>query len=57
MKPRAMDEDTHNMIFMAEQLGPRHLAPEHSDEDLLSSEAIDGILDLLKCPICLEVFD
>ena len=43
------------MISQAEALGPRLLPLE--DNELLSNDAIDGILDLFKCPICLEVFN
>ena len=55
MKPRAMNEEIYNMIAQADALGPRIL--EENDDELLTNEQIDGILDLFKCPICLEVFD
>lgn len=55
MKPRPMNEEIYNMIVQADELGPRILTDY--DEETLSNEAIDGILDLFKCPICLEVFD
>ena len=42
---------------MADTLGPRLLPHEESEEGLLTNEAINGILDLFKCPICLDVFD
>jgi len=36
-------------------LGPRTL---NFDEDLFCDEStLEGILDLLKCPICLEILD
>ena len=55
MKPRQMEKDIERMIKEADWMGPR-LIEEDLDRECLESD-IEGILDLLKCPICLEIMD
>ncbi len=56
LKPRVMPKDLHDSIKQADALGPRTLPIEEEDGDC-SEIIIEGILDFLKCPICLEYFD
>lgn len=54
-KPRLMDRAVYDLLKEAEVMAPRHLSLE--TEDLLTDQTIEDILDLLKCPICLDVMD
>jgi len=38
-------------------LGPRTLIDETTTDDFCDEATLEGILDLLKCPICLEILD
>ena len=55
-KPRAMDKATFDMIAEADFMGPRMLVDEE-DDLLIDEETTESILDLVKCPICLEILD
>lgn len=58
MKPRPLTKDLHDLFAEAAFLGPRTLShADASDDSLCETSILEGILDLLKCPICLEVLD
>jgi hypothetical protein len=61
MKPRPLTKEMHDLFAEASYLGPRTLSQpedyESQDDSFCEESALEGILDLLKCPICLEVLD
>jgi len=61
MKPRPLTKEMHDLFVEASYLGPRTLSQsedyESQDDSFCEESALEGILDLLKCPICLEVLD
>ncbi len=51
-----MDQITYDLIKQADIMGPWVLEYDEREE-YANEDTIEGILDSLKCPICLEIFD
>jgi hypothetical protein len=51
-----MSKELQEMIGQADALGPRTISFEEEEGDCAET-VIEGILEFLKCPICLEYID
>ena len=57
IKQRILDPKDYLYLQEVSALSPRLLDPSDPDLDLIQGPLLEDILDLFKCPICLEIFD
>ncbi|TNV73853.1 hypothetical protein FGO68_gene15703 [Halteria grandinella] len=58
LKPRELEPEVELLFTLSEELGPRKLDYEEIlGSEFVSTSILDQILELLKCPICLDLLD